>query len=86
MAEPPEVIYVDEESVACDGGGGALGHPRVWLAMDQRGRSECPYCSRQFIMSPAGPSGDAVTTETPAGVTQADPTITVRGDPGVEKL
>ena len=28
-AAAPEVIEVDSETVACDGGGGPLGHPRV---------------------------------------------------------
>jgi len=81
MAEPPEVIHIDEESVACDGGVAALGHPRVWLAMDHEGRTKCPYCGRLFIMSSEGVSGSAVTTETPAGVTEADPTATARQDP-----
>ena len=29
----PKSIEVDETRVACDGGGGALGHPRVYLEM-----------------------------------------------------
>jgi uncharacterized Zn-finger protein len=81
MAEPPEVIRVDEESVACDGGVGPLGHPRVWLAMDHEGQTTCPYCGRLFVMSEEGVSGDAVTEETPPGVTEADPSATVRQDP-----
>ena len=28
---PTETIHVDDRVVACDGGDGALGHPRVWL-------------------------------------------------------
>lgn len=51
-------VYVDSRSVACDGGG-ALGHPRVYLAIDESGRVECPYCSRRFIYDPdrAAPAG-----------------------------
>jgi uncharacterized Zn-finger protein len=30
---PPEVIVVTSKRVMCDGGGGALGHPRVWFDM-----------------------------------------------------
>ncbi len=49
--EAPETIYVDEEIVACDGGGGALGHPRVFLNMEGHGHVVCPYCGRDFILS-----------------------------------
>ena len=48
--EPTETLYVDSTVVACDGGGGALGHPRVYLHMDVRGEVECPYCSRRYIL------------------------------------
>jgi uncharacterized Zn-finger protein len=38
---------------ACDGGGGALGHPRVYLHIDPReGGITCPYCSRRFVHAP----------------------------------
>ena len=29
--EVPEVVETDKTRVACDGGGGALGHPKVFL-------------------------------------------------------
>ena len=35
MAEPFETISVETLQVACDGGEGALGHPRVWLAIPE---------------------------------------------------
>lgn len=47
---PVEIIFVDEEVVACDGGGGALGHPRVFLHMEGRGEVMCPYCSRRYVL------------------------------------
>ena len=31
--EAPEIVETDTTRVACDGGGGALGHPRVYLEM-----------------------------------------------------
>ena len=50
-------VEVDTASVACDGGCGPLGHPRVYLAIDpSSGEVECPYCSRRFIYRPAGPT------------------------------
>ena len=52
-AGPPlaETITVSDTTVACDGGGGALGHPRVFLTLVD-GRVVCPYCSRIFVLAP----------------------------------
>ena len=33
---PTETIDVDDRTVACDGGDGALGHPRVFLHIEDR--------------------------------------------------
>jgi uncharacterized Zn-finger protein len=49
-------IEVTESQVACDGGGGALGHPRVYLTMGADGTVECPYCDQKFALK-AGASG-----------------------------
>jgi len=48
--EAPEVIEVDDTRVKCDGGGGALGHPRVYLEMGDEDFVECPYCDRRFVL------------------------------------
>ena len=47
--QPFEIIHVADEVVACNGDGGALGHPKVYLNLGPEGRIECPYCSRLFI-------------------------------------
>jgi uncharacterized Zn-finger protein len=47
--QPAETIHVDAPTVGCDGGGGALGHPLVYLSMGPSGRVDCPYCGRRFI-------------------------------------
>ena len=47
--EPFETIYIDEGVAACNGGGGPLGHPRVYLNLAPLGRAECTYCSRLYI-------------------------------------
>lgn len=47
--EPFETIYIDEMVAACNGGGGPLGHPRVYLNLAPAGRVECPYCSRLYV-------------------------------------
>jgi uncharacterized Zn-finger protein len=54
--EPPEIIRVDRPTVACDGGGGVLGHPRVYLSLERGGRAECPYCDRLFVRDEAAPA------------------------------
>ena len=55
MIPPPETTRVSHRRVACDGasdipGGAALGHPRVWLQIDEHGYVDCGYCDRRFIL------------------------------------
>ena len=48
--DAPETKIVDSYRVACDGGEGALGHPRVWLSIpEDRGWVECGYCDARFV-------------------------------------
>ena len=50
ITDPPETEIVSSWRVACDGGEGALGHPRVWLSIpEDRGWIECGYCDKRFI-------------------------------------
>jgi uncharacterized Zn-finger protein len=54
---PTETIQVTDRTVACDGGDGALGHPRVFLFIEAQSVL-CPYCSRLYVLAPgAGQSG-----------------------------
>lgn len=53
---PPEIIEAETEIVACDGGG-ALGHPRVFLNMEGKGQVDCPYCDRRFILKAGARKG-----------------------------
>jgi len=60
MIQPPETITTESRRVKCDGatgirGGAALGHPRVWLEIDERGYAECGYCDRRFVLK-GGPA------------------------------
>ncbi len=49
MIEHPELEKVKTVQVMCDGGEGALGHPRVYLTIDPKtGFVECPYCDKRF--------------------------------------
>jgi uncharacterized Zn-finger protein len=53
----PEVVVVRSRRIACDGVGGALGHPRVYLEMGGEPFVECGYCDRRFVLA-AGSAGD----------------------------
>jgi NADH dehydrogenase (ubiquinone) Fe-S protein 6 len=51
----PETIRVATSRVVCDGAsdiptGAALGHPRVFLEIDETGFVECGYCDRRFVL------------------------------------
>ncbi len=48
----PEVTYVKESRVACNGGSGALGHPKVYYTLNDEGYAVCNYCDRVFIYAP----------------------------------
>ena len=50
LADPPEVVLVDSTRVACEGVGGALGHPKVFMEMGDSPFVECGYCDRRFVL------------------------------------
>ncbi len=62
---PPEITLVETHRVSCDGSGGirggerftpaALGHPRVFLEIDEHGYVDCGYCDRRFVLK-GGPA------------------------------
>lgn len=47
----PETEEVLSDRVSCDGGGGALGHPRVWMTIGGDGWVECGYCDKRFVLA-----------------------------------
>jgi uncharacterized Zn-finger protein len=51
--DAPETQIVHHTRVACDGGGGVLGHPKVYLEMGDEGFIDCPYCDRRFALDPS---------------------------------
>lgn len=63
MITQPEIVRVTSHRVSCDGatdilGGAALGHPRVWLEIDEKGFVDCGYCDKRFILA-HGPADQA---------------------------
>jgi uncharacterized Zn-finger protein len=70
MYAVPETVRTSSARVACDGatdipGGAALGHPRVFLEIDEKGYVECGYCDRRFILI-GGPADTAPEGDKPA--------------------
>ncbi|MDA1090485.1 MAG: zinc-finger domain-containing protein [Proteobacteria bacterium] len=63
-------IEVKTSTVGCDGlpspkrglgsapagGGGALGHPTVYLKIGDAGAVTCPYCSRHYVRGKDAPA------------------------------
>jgi len=52
MPKGPKTEIVSTSRIACDGGGGALGHPKVWMDMGQDTEVACKYCDRVFKLNP----------------------------------
>ena len=54
MFDTPETILVRTRRITCDGSGAdvppALGHPKVWLEIDESGAVDCGYCDRRFVL------------------------------------
>jgi uncharacterized Zn-finger protein len=56
----PEITPVETRHVWCDGAGdirggehyrpAALGHPRVYMEIDEKGYVDCAYCDRRFVL------------------------------------
>ena len=45
-----ELQVVSSSNVVCDGGGGVLGHPKIYLGMGKEKKIVCPYCSKLFVL------------------------------------
>ncbi|KAF9170477.1 hypothetical protein BGX21_011254 [Mortierella sp. AD011] len=51
IAEEP-IRMVEGRRARCDGGGGSLGHPAVWINLDRPGAHACGYCGIRFEQKP----------------------------------
>ena len=82
MIAPPETTLVETHRVSCDGASGirgganyrpaALGHPRVFLEIDEHGYIDCGYCDRRFILK-GGPADGADQAQLPDIASGASP-------------
>ena len=65
---PPETVKTEIRRVSCDGASdirgssavrpAALGHPRIYLEIDEHGYVDCGYCDRRFVLV-GGPADGA---------------------------
>lgn len=52
MEKAEKIENVASRHVSCDGGSGALGHPKVYLEIKKDNNSiDCPYCGKKFVIN-----------------------------------
>ena len=81
MQHVPETTLVETPRVWCDGAGdirggenyrpAALGHPRVWLEIDEKGYADCGYCDRRFVLE-GGPAERGMHEVSPGDLPEPD--------------
>jgi len=49
-AEPIRIVH--GRRAVCDGGGGPLGHPKIFINLDKPGARPCGYCGLRFEQAP----------------------------------
>ncbi len=55
----PETKIVNAWRIACDGGDGALGHPRVWYTVPKNAEGvECMYCDARYVHEDFAPKAE----------------------------
>ncbi|TRY71169.1 hypothetical protein TCAL_02370 [Tigriopus californicus] len=52
LVQEEPIRMTDQAIVSCDGGGGALGHPRVYINVEDGQPHACIYCGIRFQMKP----------------------------------
>uniref|UniRef100_A0A336MB48 CSON008613 protein n=1 Tax=Culicoides sonorensis TaxID=179676 RepID=A0A336MB48_CULSO len=48
LIEETPIIECTDRVVSCNGGGGPLGHPKVYINLDKPGAHSCGYCGLRF--------------------------------------
>ncbi len=82
MQDVPEITYVESPRVWCDGAGdirggarfrpAALGHPRVYMQIDEQGYVDCGYCDRRFVLE-GGPAERGLHEVSPGDLPEDEP-------------
>ena len=82
MEHVPETTLVEHPRVWCDGARdirsganyrpAALGHPRVYLQIDEKGYVDCGYCDRRFVLE-GGPAERGLHEVFPGDLPEEDP-------------
>ncbi|MEO0462840.1 MAG: zinc-finger domain-containing protein [Pseudomonadota bacterium] len=77
---PPATVLVTKRRVSCDGTAGirpgdayraaVLGHPRVFLEIDESGFVDCGYCDTRYILR-GGPADEASGADLPSASASA---------------
>lgn len=65
-AKEVPIIVVDYHTAMCNGGGGSLGHPRVFINLDKSSPQDpavCEYCSQTFVQRQYVPDGHPLLAE-----------------------
>ncbi|KAH8120319.1 zinc-finger domain-containing protein [Phellopilus nigrolimitatus] len=52
MISQEPVHMVHGRKAVCDGGGGPLGHPKIFINLDKPGPRPCGYCGIRFAQAP----------------------------------
>jgi NADH dehydrogenase (ubiquinone) Fe-S protein 6 len=49
LLQQEPINYTEKRIIYCNGGHGALGHPRVYINLDKPEAASCGYCGKQFM-------------------------------------
>ncbi|KAG9121197.1 hypothetical protein FRC07_002958 [Ceratobasidium sp. 392] len=52
LLEQEPIRLVHGRKAVCDGGGGPLGHPKIFINLDKPGPRPCGYCGILFEQAP----------------------------------
>jgi len=48
MINNEPIIFTETRIAVCEGGGGPLGHPKIYINLDKPGSRPCGYCGLRF--------------------------------------